>query len=102
MSKIPMPTLRLRQQCRKLLFQISEIHNIPPALIVAHNRRYEVCDARQQLVVAMVEEVGLPRYVVAMSIGRHPRRIRAEVLNGHERTERRVREESKRALAGCR
>ena len=95
-----MPTLRLRQQCRKLLFQISETHNLPPAVIVAHNRQYEVCEARQKLVVAMVEQIGLPRYVVAMSIGRHPRRIRAEVLNGHEKAERRVREESKEALAG--
>jgi hypothetical protein len=84
MVKFPLPSIRIRKRCKQKLFSIARKHQVPPALITAHNRQPEVCVARNELIVAMVDGLGISRYIVAIALGRSPRRIRASVLNGTE------------------
>lgn len=70
----------LRERCTILLYQVADKHNIAPVLITAHIKSPLADRARKEVMVRMIEELGMRRWQVAEAFGRDLRRVRASVL----------------------
>ena len=67
-------------QCNKLIYDTAFKYDIPPVWITAHVRVKAADLARQEVMRAMITEVGMMRSQVARLMKRDYRRVRKSVL----------------------
>ena len=74
------PDLPTRIACVRLVRDAAIRHRVPAALIVSHSNHRVASQARKEVQIAMIEQLGMKRRWVAFMFSRDIRRIRASEL----------------------